>query len=114
MQRTLIILAHVLLATTVEAKLPTREADRIVRAIYRVEGGPRAKVPYGILSVPVRSQAHARQICTNTFQNTHNRWLQAGKPGAYLDFLANRYCPKSADALGNRRWKQNINAILAR
>ncbi len=114
MQRTLIIVAHVLLAATVQAKLPPREADKIVQAIYRVEGGPRAKVPYGILSVAVRNQAHARRICVTTVQNTHTRWLQAGKPGAYLDFLANRYCPKSADPIGNRRWKKNINAILAR
>jgi hypothetical protein len=114
MQRiTSVILAQVLI-TSAYAKLPTQEADRIVQAIYKVEGGSKARVPYGILSIRVRSKEEARKVCMNTVQNNHDRWLKAGEPGDYLDFLADRYCPKSEDARGNRNWKKNIRAFLSR
>jgi hypothetical protein len=109
------LVAAALLALTpvaLSARLTDKEASRIVDAIYRVEGGPKAKVPYGILSIPVRDAAHARRICTNPVQNNHDRWVKAGRPGEYLDFLADRYCPPSADLTGNRNWKRNIRAIL--
>ena len=87
------------------------DAERIADAIYRVEGGAKAKVPYGILSIPVKNEAHARRICLNTIRNNHKRWIAAGKPGDYLDFLADRYCPPSADPVGNRNWKKNIKQL---
>lgn len=108
--KTLLILIAV--ASPAFARLPDAEASKIVDAIYRVEGGAKAKAPYGILSIPVRDAAHARRICTNTVQNNHDRWIKAGQPGEYLDFLADRYCPASADPKGNRNWKRNIRAIL--
>lgn len=85
--------------------------DEIANAIYRLEGGKKAKVPYGILSMKVRDKAHARQVCLNTIRNSRARWIKAGKPGDELDFLANRYCPPSADPVGNRRWKVNIHKL---
>lgn len=88
------------------------DADRIADAIYRIEGGAKAKVPYGILSVPVRDAAEARHVCLNTIRNNHRRWIKAGRPGDYLDFLADRYCPPSADPVGNRNWKRNLRQIL--
>lgn len=95
-------------------------AERVAHAIYRVEGGARAKVPYGILAlqppatVQTRDQleAWARRICLNTIRNNWRRWHAAGTPGEYLDFLADRYCPPGADPVGNRNWKKNIKAIL--
>jgi hypothetical protein len=47
----------------------------------------------------------------NTIRNNHTRWIRAGKPGKFLDFLADRYCPKSADPVGNRNWKKNVRSI---
>ena len=88
------------------------DADRIADAIWRVEGGAKARVPYGILSVPVRDAAEARRVCLNTIRNNHKRWIKAGRPGDYLDFLADRYCPPSVDPVGNRNWKRNIRQIL--
>ena len=85
--------------------------DEIANAIYRVEGGPKAKAPYGILSIKVSSPAQARRICMNTIRNSRTRWLKAGRPGDELDFLADRYCPPSADPVGNKRWKINIHKL---
>ena len=87
------------------------DADRIANAIYRVEGGSKAKAPYGILSIKVGSEQQARKVCINTIKNNHTRWINAGRPGKYLDYLADRYCPRSADPVGNRNWKRNIRRI---
>jgi len=86
--------------------------EQIADAIYRVEGGARAKVPYGILSIKVRDTAHARRICLNTIQNNRARWIKAGQPGAFLDYLADKYCPRSADPVGNKNWKRNIHKLV--
>ena len=93
------------------AGLSSVTANRIADAIYQVEGGPKARAPYGILSVNVSSTADARRVCLNTIRNNHDRWIRAGRPGEYLDFLADRYCPRSADPVGNRNWKRNIRRI---
>ena len=86
--------------------------NSVVDAIYLAEGGSCAKVPYGILSVKVSSKEEARRVCYNTVKNNWRRWEDAGKPGLYTDFLADRYCPKSADPQGNINWKKNIVRIL--
>jgi len=85
--------------------------DEIANAIYRIEGGARAKAPYGILSLKVSSKAMARRICLNTIRNNRARWIAAGRPGSYLDFLADRYCPPSVDPVGNRNWKRNVRKL---
>ena len=107
-----LFLVALLAAAAGHARLPEAHANQIVDAIYRVEGGARAKFPYGILSVRVSTLEEARRVCYRTVQNNHDRWLRAGRPGEYLDFLADRYCPVAADAAGNRNWKKNIRAIL--
>ena len=86
--------------------------EQICNAIYRVEGGSRAKVPYGILSMPVRDAAHARRVCLNTIKNNRIRGIKAGQPGNFLDYLADRYCPRSADPIGNKNWKRNIHKLV--
>jgi predicted amidophosphoribosyltransferase len=86
-------------------------AERLADAIYRAEGGAKAKKPYGILSIPVRDEAHARRICLNTIRNNVKRWEKAGKPGDYLEFLARRYAPVGAanDPTGlNKNWLKNV------
>jgi hypothetical protein len=94
-------------------RLSHREAARIADAIYIAEGGKKAKVPYGILSIKVRSAEHARQICLNTIHNNYERWQKAGRRGEFLNFLADRYCPPT-DATGNKNWKRNVKTILSR
>ena len=91
-----------------------QDAERIADAIYRAEGGPAAKVPYGILSVPVRNEQEARKVCLNTIRNNWQRWTDAGRPGDFIDFLGNRYCPPSADPVGNRNWRRNVKSFLAK
>lgn len=43
-----------------------------------------------------------------TIIKNRKRWTAAGRPGGFIDFLGNRYCPASADAEGNKNWKANV------
>jgi len=87
--------------------------ERIADAIYVIEGGSKTKYPYGIKSINTKGNtAKARVICINTIRNTHKRWIAANKPINFLDYLADRYCPPSADKVGNIRWKKNIRKAI--
>lgn len=103
-----------LTSAAAHGRMPEAEAARYADAIYRAEGGSRAKSPYGILSVRVSGHDEARRVCIRTIQNTHDRWVRAGRPGYYVYYLADRYCPPSADPIGNANWKRNVVAFLSR
>ena len=78
-----------------------QQFGRIVNAIYIVEGGEHTKHPYGILSVKTDNPRH---VCLVTVYHNHVRWQNAGSHGDFLDYLADVYCPPSADPQGNRNW----------
>jgi hypothetical protein len=109
--KTALLIGLVLLVNSAVAQT-TEQVNRIVNAIYYVEGGPKAKVPYGILSVRVKNKEDARKICFNTVKNNIARWQKQTQEKDFLVFLANRYCPPSVDPKGNANWKKNIKAIL--
>lgn len=89
---------------------------KIADAIFIAEGGKKAKVPYGILSVAVKDADEARKICLTTLQRTWVRYREHRQrefyQGCYIDFLADRYCPPSVDPQGNLNWKKNVKQIL--
>ena len=89
-------------------------AEELSRAIYIAEGKEKAKSPYGILSVKVHSLEEAKKICLTSIANNWKRWEKAGRPGCYVDYLANRWCPPSCDPVGNKNWKTNVKAYLTR
>lgn len=107
------ILAIALLAYCVELQAVTplnkAEAERIADAIYVIEGGKNTKFPYGIKSIKT---TNPRQVCINTIVNNYARWQKAGSKGEFLDFLGDKYCPKSVDKIGNKRWKNNIKKYV--
>src|SRR4051812_22155228 len=111
--RTLFITCFIFASSALLAveKLSDAQASRIADAIFIIEGGAKARVPYGILSVRVRDANEARQVCLNTIRNTHQRWANAGSHGTFINYLADRYCPIS-DSDGNRNWKRNMTSIL--
>ncbi len=100
-----------LLATNVFAMTPA-VVSNTANAIYTVEGGANARVPYGVLSVRVSGADEARRVCENTVRNSYTRWVKAGRHEVFLDFLADRYCPPAADAAGNARWKTNMRKLI--
>ena len=96
-------------------KLDEATAERLVNAIFRIENSK--KYPYGIKSIQIKGntqeerELYSRRICLNTVVNNHQRWLKAGKPGSYLDYLGGKYCPISADPKGHRNWLVNIRKV---
>lgn len=82
---------------------------KIADAIFKVEGGKKTKHPYGVLSIKTDNP---RKVCLNTIYHNEVRWKNAGSKENFLDFLANTYCPKSADPIGNKNWKKNIHQFV--
>lgn len=106
-----LLLAAVLCLAAARAQAAELDTNKMVQAIYRAEGGDKTKHPYGVLSVKCADKAEAERVCRNTVVNNWNRWQKAGAHGDFVEFLANRYCPKSADPVGNARWKLNMRKI---
>lgn len=91
------------------SKLSPETENRLADAIFILEGGNGTKWPYGI-KVRYKSTT-PRQACLNTVRHKHADWVKAGCAGDFLDYLADRYCPPSADPAGNKNWKSNIHSF---
>lgn len=112
MTRLLCIL--LLSATALAGDISPRFANDIADAIHRAEGGHRARVAYGVLSVRVVDAQHAREVCLATIRANWRRWQAAGRPGPFVPFLARRYCPPAHDRHGHLNWVANVNHHLRR
>lgn len=97
---------------TASAALPASECQRIADAVWRVEGGSHTRYPYGVVSIKTHSAAHARRICLVSIRNNWQRWEAAGRPGRFLDFMADRWCPAVDSPQGNANWKRNMRLIV--
>lgn len=84
------------------------DSHRLADAIYRAEGGNRARTPYGVLSVKTKD---ARKVTLNSIQNNHARWEKAGRPCSFIRYMGRRWCPPSADPVGHKNWVRNVTKI---
>lgn len=105
-----------LVVLTLMTPLPTYaeekpDFNKVVDAIYRAEGGAKAKVPFGILSVKCDGYDDCRKVCYNTVKNNYDRWQKSDKSKTYLEFLRDRYCPVEAHPL-NKNWLKNVKRFL--
>lgn len=85
--------------------------QELANAIFKAEGGYKAKYLYGIVSVPYKDEAGARRICLNTIRNQYKRHARHNCGKDYLQCLADRYCPINAsnDPSGlNKNWLRNV------
>lgn len=89
------------------------DSEILADAIYVIEGGQKAKKPFGILSVPCNGYEDCRQVCINTIEANFTRWQASGATGDFLNFLGNRYAPPQAHPL-NRNWIPNLKSVLAK
>ena len=111
---TLIIIA---LPKTKPAEIKIYSNDQIADAIYLAEGGEKAKVPFGILSVECEGYDACRRVCLNTIRNNRKRYVDYGYKDydTYLEFLASRYAPLNADndpQRLNKHWLKNVSYFL--
>jgi hypothetical protein len=90
--------------------------DVIVDAIYKAEGGAKAKYPYGVISIDTKGDvAYARKICYNTVRNNKKRFLAQELYTDYIEFLGSRYCPIGAsnDPKGlNKNWVRLVKYFI--
>jgi hypothetical protein len=99
------------LTTAAEPISPALERD-LLDALWRAEGGPRARRPYGVLTVPVRNAAHARAIAREVLREEWTDWECAGRPVTFPRWFARRWCPPSADRRGHANLVRNLEAML--
>lgn len=107
-----------LFTTFAEATEPSDE--QIVNAIYKAEGGSKAKYPYGIRSVRCETTSECKKICLNTVKNNRKRFAIYGHKefSNFIEFLGSRYCPTKGRGLSkaevrlNRYWIKNVKHFL--
>lgn len=101
-----------------QTNIPIDYRDKIVNAIYIVEGGAKTKYPFGIKSIDTKgNKEYAKKICENTVHNNFVRYnnlsdKEKQKYHCYLDFLAFRYCPPKSDPVGHTNWVKNIHILV--
>lgn len=102
-------------ANTNTAPLSSAQINKIVKAIYVVEGGAKTKYPYGVRSIKT---SNPRRVCENTVRNNYGRWLKAGAKGDFLEYLSEIYCPTKGKNLTkaekecNKNWLPNLKRVL--
>ena len=111
-----LILIMLIVWARAEIDYLTFSNEQIANAIYLAEGGKKAKVPYGILSVKVKDEQEAKQICINTIRNNRVRFAKQNKYTDFIEFLGSRYAPIQSvanDPKGlNRFWIKNVKYFL--
>ncbi len=113
MKKLLLILALLSLISPAYSQISAQNANKLADFIYLVEGGSKTKYPYGIKSIDTGGNIKfARQICLNSIKNNYIRWEKAGKPGDFIQFMGNRWCPVESDKIGNKNWIKNMNWYL--
>lgn len=83
--------------------------EQIADAIYKTEGGKKAKVPYGVLSIKTND---TRGVCINTIKKQRIRHKKHDCNSDFITCLGNRYCPVSSDSKGNKNWVKNVRYFL--
>lgn len=102
------------LSPTVDAALSSKEEKfvaRFVDAIYLAEGGVRTRYPYGVKSQRTHSVAHARSVAEISVRRALIR--HHGHSGHdFVECFAEKWCPPSADPVGNRNLKRNLRKMM--
>lgn len=115
-KRSLLLTIAIVLLFFSKVKAEEYTDKEIVEAIWHTEGGAKAKVAYGILSVKVKDKKEARQICFNTVRNQRKRHANHKCGLDFLSCLARRYAPINCnnDNGTNKFWLKNLKYFLAK
>jgi len=78
----------------------------ILRAIRKAENGPK-NLEFGVMNPKANNLDRQAGWAAATIVAQHRRQpTLTGK--AFIESLADRYCPPSCDPVGNRNWKKNV------
>jgi hypothetical protein len=86
----------------------------VAAAIKMAEGNPRN---FGVLSEKTSGPSEANTILNNSIRNNYRRWIAAGQPGTFIQFMGNRWAPIGASNDPNnlnKNWVPNVKSILQR
>lgn len=81
-------------------------------AIKAAENNPNN---YGVLSEKVSSPKEADKILNKSVYNNFLRWIQAGRPNKFVDFMRDRWAPLGAENDPNNlnyNWSNNVRKLL--
>jgi hypothetical protein len=70
---------------------------------------------FGVLSTKTANSHEAEQVLDNSIRNSYLRWLQAGQPGKFVDFMAARWAPVGVANDPNNlnaNWPTNVRSSL--
>lgn len=84
----------------------------ISSAVKKAENNKRN---HGVLSVTTSSSSDAEKVLDNSVYNNMVRWIQAGRPGKFVDFMQQRWAPRgvSNDPKDlNKNWAPNVRKFL--
>jgi hypothetical protein len=88
----------------------TGDLFNVLLAIRKAENGD--KYQFGILKPGTEGLETQAAWCASTIVKNHARWLKAGSPGEFLNYLGDIYCPVgAANDPGNlnKNWKTNVS-----
>lgn len=82
----------------------------LAQAIQRAENDPTGMM--GVRSIQTNNPS---QVLGNSIYNNFARWIQAGQPGKFVDFMRNRWAPLNAPndpKKLNYNWAPNVRSGL--
>lgn len=79
----------------------------ILLAIRRAENG-REGLEFGIMNKRANDLDSQAGWASATILNNRKRWIEAGTPGTFIEFLGQRYCPRTDGIAGHRNWLKNV------
>jgi len=81
----------------------------VLLAVRMAEDGP-VGLEFGIMHPKAARTDLDTQAAWSaaTIVKNRQRWIGARRPGDFIGFLADRYCPASADPEGNKNFKRNV------
>lgn len=88
-------------------KCTSGENFRILLAIRLQENG-RPGLEFGIMHPDANDLDSQAGWCAATIVKNRQRWLRAGRPCDFIQFLGCRYCPPSVDPEGHKNWVRNV------
>ena len=117
MKRQKIILLFSFLCFSCSAQITNKQINKYVDAIYKSEGGAKAKYLYGIRSIKYKNPEEARKICFNSVRNNYARWIKSGQTNEFIVFMGKRFCPIGANNDPknlNSNWVKNVKYYYAK
>ena len=88
--------------------------EALLDSVYNAEGSEMAKPAYGVVSWPDCGEVGACRYFAGEIIRVHyKRWVKAGNPGDFIDYLHSWYAPPEAHPL-NRHWGKNVRKFYER